>query len=562
VHHALAIIAVRRLRAPLIFLLVVFAVSTAGLTLIPGRDAAGVPWHPTLFEAFYFVTYTATTIGFGELRHEFNDIQRLWVTVIIYLSVIGWAYLLGSLLALAQDKGFQASLVISRFDRSVKRLREPFYLVCGLGETGLMVARALDQMDRHFIAVDADERRVVELELGDYGTDPSALAADATSPEVLRMAGLLKPECRGVVALTHDDDSNLAIAVAARLLRPGLRVICRAHDPSVMASMRTVGVEEIINPYREFADRLAVAMRAPDAHRLLSWLTGPYDAYLPPRIPAPPGRWVVCGYGRFGTEVVRAIRAVGIEVSVVDPKTIEEDGLHAIAGSGDDADVLEEAGITKAVGLVAGTDNDTANLAVAIAGRLLNPDLFLILRRNLVSNASLFAACGANMVMKPSELIADECLATLRTRHLSAFLAQVRRRDNDWAASVTERLLPIVGDTTPHFWTFALTEAEAPGLLGLMARSARPILIGEILRDIVDRTPLACVPLMLVRGAEHVEIPEADHALRPGDEILFAGKTEARRQLSRTLGNANTAGYVVTGRDDAISLIGRLLRRD
>ena len=57
-------ISIRRLRAPLVFIIVVFAVSTAGLALIPGVDAEGDPWRPTLFEAFYFVTYTATTIGF------------------------------------------------------------------------------------------------------------------------------------------------------------------------------------------------------------------------------------------------------------------------------------------------------------------------------------------------------------------------------------------------------------------------------------------------------------------------------------------------------------------
>ena len=78
-------ISIRRLRAPLVFLIVVFAISTAGFALIPGVDAEGKPWRPTLFEAFYFVTYTATTIGFGELPYAFTDRQRLWVTVIIYL---------------------------------------------------------------------------------------------------------------------------------------------------------------------------------------------------------------------------------------------------------------------------------------------------------------------------------------------------------------------------------------------------------------------------------------------------------------------------------------------
>ena len=37
----------------------------------------------SLFQAFYFMTYTASTIGFGEIPQGFTDRQRLWVVVII-----------------------------------------------------------------------------------------------------------------------------------------------------------------------------------------------------------------------------------------------------------------------------------------------------------------------------------------------------------------------------------------------------------------------------------------------------------------------------------------------
>ena len=55
-------ITIRRLRAPLILIILIFALLTMGLSLIPGVDAQGQPWRMTLFEAFYFVTYT--TIAF------------------------------------------------------------------------------------------------------------------------------------------------------------------------------------------------------------------------------------------------------------------------------------------------------------------------------------------------------------------------------------------------------------------------------------------------------------------------------------------------------------------
>ena len=69
----------RRLRAPLITLIIVYAISVGGLALIPGVDGDGVRRPLSIFHAFYVMSYTATTIGFGEIPYPFTDAQRLWV---------------------------------------------------------------------------------------------------------------------------------------------------------------------------------------------------------------------------------------------------------------------------------------------------------------------------------------------------------------------------------------------------------------------------------------------------------------------------------------------------
>ncbi|MCU0296063.1 MAG: ion channel, partial [Candidatus Nanopelagicales bacterium] len=89
----------RRMRLPLIVLIILLTISTVGLTLMPGVDADGNTWYMDPFEAFYFMSYTATTIGFGEIPFAFTTAQRAWVIVSIYLSVIAWAYAIGSVLA-------------------------------------------------------------------------------------------------------------------------------------------------------------------------------------------------------------------------------------------------------------------------------------------------------------------------------------------------------------------------------------------------------------------------------------------------------------------------------
>src|SRR3954453_18032028 len=150
----------RRMRVPLIVLIVIFAVSVLGLTLIPGVDAQGRPWRMGFFDAFYVMSYTATTIGFGEIPYPFTYSQRMWVTVSIYLTVIGWAYAIGSLLALLQDRSFRSALALQRFRRRVLRLGEPFVLVAGYGRAGELLGHALDALGRRFVVLDVDPERI------------------------------------------------------------------------------------------------------------------------------------------------------------------------------------------------------------------------------------------------------------------------------------------------------------------------------------------------------------------------------------------------------------------
>ena len=88
----------RRLRVPLILIILVYSVATLGMALIPGTTLDGDVWHMSFFHAFYFVSFMGTTIGFGEIPYPFNDAQRAWVLVCIYTSVITWLYGIGTCL--------------------------------------------------------------------------------------------------------------------------------------------------------------------------------------------------------------------------------------------------------------------------------------------------------------------------------------------------------------------------------------------------------------------------------------------------------------------------------
>lgn len=548
----------RRMRAPLIVLIVIFAVSVLGLTLIPGQDGEGRPWRMGFFDAFYVMSYTASTIGFGEIPHPFTYNQRMWVTISIYLTVIGWAYAIGSLLALLQDRAFRQAVALQHFRRKVGRLREPFLLMAGYGRTGELLGRSFDTLGRRFVVLDVDDDRIDELELGSFHADVPALAADARDPGHLGAAGLDHPSCEAVLALTDDEETNLAVVMAAALLRPDLPVIARTTSRVLAERMRAFGTPSVVNPFDCFGDHLRIALKAPAAHQLLSWLEAGPGAPLPRRgCPPRHGSWVVCGYGRLGREVCADLRAGGMHVTAIDPRA-DDPGEDVIVADGSDPRVLAGVGLDRAVGFVAGTDNDTTNLSLVAAARRANPDLFVAARQNRPASAPLFAAMDIDTLLVPTETIAREVYAQLSTPLLWRFLREMPGRGDAWAAALVERLVQLCGTHLQALWKIRLTPREAPALGGwLRTNRAR---LGDLLRNPEDRDePLHAVVLLVLRGDATTLAPDDDFVLAPDDELLLVGRPGARRALDTTLQVDAVREYVVTGRRVPSSWVWRKL---
>jgi Trk K+ transport system NAD-binding subunit len=492
----------RRLRAPLITLLIVYAVSIAGMVAIPGLDAEGRTWRMGFFHALYVMSYTATTIGFGEIPYPFTDAQRLWVTFAIYLSVIGWAYAIGSVFALTQDATFRAAAARSLFVRRVARLAEPYCVICGYGRSGSAIANALDAMGVRLVIVDPDPDRLASIAVQPFAVAPLVLVADPRRPEVLRDAGIAKPECRAVLALAGDDEANQTIAVGTRVLDPSTKVIARVVDPVVETNLAEFGGVQIVNPYRAFAANLRLDFAVPEVLQLEEWLTGAPGAERPEPLRLPRGHWVLAGYGRFGRPLAAALGETGQSWRAFDPRFAPpdeaEDRVHACGGT---EEGLRAAGIADAVGVVAGTDSDTVNLAVVKMARRANPSVVVVVRRNNAFNRALIEAADPTVTFVQEELMLHEVLQSLTTPTLERLLEAARRDGGTIARQACERLEAAFGHRVPWVWTFEC-DPDQPGIRQAMSGGASPLRIGELLRDPRDpAVRLDAVPLLLVRAA-------------------------------------------------------------
>ena len=548
----------RRMRTPLIVLIVIFAVSVLGLKLIPGQDAQGQPSRMGFFDAFYVMSYTASTIGFGEIPFPFTYGQRMWVTVAIYLTVIGWAYAIGSLLALLQDRAFRQAVALQRFRRRVARLREPFLLIAGYGRTGQLLGHAFDGLGRRIVVIDRSNDRIDDLELDSYRVDVPGLVGDVRDPGHLGIAGLGHPSCEAVLALTDDDEANLAVTMTAALLRPDLPVVARTTSPAIARQMRAFGTPSVVNPFDAFGDHLRLALHAPASYQLMVWLQSGPGAEPPPRGQPPrAGRWVVCGGGRFIRELARDLNAEGLDVAVVKPAAVAGTPDPSSSGDGSDPDRVD---LRQAAGFVAGTDSDTTNLSLVAAALQANPDLFVAARQNRPASSPLFAMMAIDALLVPPELVAREVYAQLSTPLLRRFLRELPARGDRWAAGVIDQLTTLCGHHLQDLWKVRLSGREAPAVQAWLASGQARL--GDLMREPVNRDePLPAVPLLVLRGEDCSLAPDADFLLAVDDEILLAGRPTARRSLEATLLFETVTEYVVSGRRVPSSWIWRRLSR-
>ena len=116
--------------------------------------------------------------------------------------------------------------------------------------------------------------------------------------------------------------------------------------------------------------------------------------------------FIICGYGRIGTQIAIEFEEHKVRYAVVEqtPEALErlqnEDRLH-IAGDASSEEILKQAGIERARGLISAVDSDERSVYITLAARALNPGLFIISRAGRPDSARRLELAGANRVISP-----------------------------------------------------------------------------------------------------------------------------------------------------------------
>ncbi|WP_353661183.1 NAD-binding protein [Hydrogenimonas sp. SS33] len=555
---------IKRMRTPMYVLVVTFSISILGMVLIPGQTPDGQTYHLTFFDAFYFVSYMATTIGFGESPYAFTYPQKLWVGFCIYLTVIGWFYAIGAIITLVQDKVLAAQIALAQFQRKVRKMEDPFIIFVGYNSLTRRIIDHLAKDGIRSVVIEKNDEKIKELSLQDYTIEVPALSGDIRNPEVFKIAGIHKANCRAVVSLFNDDVMNLHVALSAKLMNKHVTVVVEATQEEYGQNLKTIGADIVENPFKIVAKRIYLSLTSPSLLMIEQWLYGdPLVLRKKDRLPRE-GKYIVCGYGRMGQALEVGLKRAGIDYIFIEASPEKaakaRRGEKVIVGDADDKKILLKADIQEASCIIAATKDDLLNLSIIMAAKRINPDIYTVARENHLADSVVFKAAKIDRVIMLETLMINKTYNVLARPLADRFIRLISYRGESWGEK-TVKLLKEKINNNPDTREMKVDEESAYAVAMMMKEKEGVKVPYEVLQrrrdDWRKHNPLMI--LYIRRGEEEILLPDATEVMiEMGDEVLFAGTKEAFEDAEYIMQNLYELHYAFYGEEYEISWKHRL----
>jgi len=225
---------------------------------------------------------------------------------------------------------------------------------------------------------------------------------------------------------------------------------------------------------------------------------------------------VVCGAGSTGRNVIEELLATGVPVLAID---VREGELREIAdkfpkaefaylvGDATDDDVMAQAGLERARGLVAALSSDKDNLYLTVSGRQASPTVRIVARCAELSHVDKIRKSGADAVVSPN------------------FIGGMRL--------VSELLRPAV----VRFLDDMLRDRRGTFRIEEIRLGERVADLGETLRDARIRERFG-MTVLAVRASDNVSWvynPDAREKLGSGMTLVVLGSAEQVAELRRAV---------------------------
>jgi voltage-gated potassium channel len=137
--------------------------------------------------------------------------------------------------------------------------------------------------------------------------------------------------------------------------------------------------------------------------------------------------YIVCGAGDVGREAARELQRSKVRIVVVDrdPQTSElarDESIPLVTGDAVNDDVLQEAGVERAAGLISALPEDEQNVFVVLTARQLNPKLVIVAQAAEESTIGKLRKAGADRVISPKQIAGRRMASVMLRPSVVSFL--------------------------------------------------------------------------------------------------------------------------------------------
>lgn len=147
--------------------------------------------------------------------------------------------------------------------------------------------------------------------------------------------------------------------------------------------------------------------------------------------------YIVCGYGRVGTNVGRELNHTNRHFVAIDEnhqkleeQKEKESGLLYLTGDASDDDVLLKANLEAAKGVFAITGDDSRNLMIIITAKQLAPNVRIVARCHEVRNIEKMRKAGADAIISPDFSGGMRIASSMVRPHVMSFLDEMLKSED------------------------------------------------------------------------------------------------------------------------------------
>lgn len=218
--------------------------------------------------------------------------------------------------------------------------------------------------------------------------------------------------------------------------------------------------------------------------------------------------YIVCGFGRVGRNAAEVIREGGKDVVIIDFDERNKSQLDVeewlyIYGDATNDEVLIQAGVEHAKGLLVCTGDDANNLFIVLSARSLNNKLVIVSRSTNPNNESKLIRAGANKVISPYRIGGQR-------------MANIIIRPN-----VTDFFDVLTLNSGLELWLEDVTIQPTSSL------------VGKTLIESNVRGQTGVTFIILNRANQQIITPGGDTRIESYDEIIVLGTREQLARLER-----------------------------